>query len=272
MDVLVHGATYDRSYWDSDFNDPQYSYVDRTLEAGRATFSYDRLGVGRSSRLPSTSVTMFADAYVVHQILEHFRPQFRTINLIGHSYGSRIAQLETSEYNDADRLVLTGGLHAVGAALTKGEIALYPANQDPLFAGQALDSGWATTKPGATRAAFYYLPGADSSEIAYDDAHKSIVSVIQFQQGIAIGRVRPDSNVSNRITRRMLLVSGQDDRLACGLALDCTDTAAVKVHEQPYYTSAASLTVIIIPNTGHDIALHLSASASFDAINHWLQQ
>src|SRR5579862_8031427 len=42
IDVLVHGATYDRSYWDSRFESPQYSYVERTLEAGRATFSYDR--------------------------------------------------------------------------------------------------------------------------------------------------------------------------------------------------------------------------------------
>jgi len=272
IDVLVHGATYDRSYWDSRFDDPQYSYVQRTLEAGRATFSYDRLGVGKSSPLPSTSVTMYADAYVLHQILQHLRRQFRITDLIGHSYGSRIVQLESSEYNDATRLVLSDNLHAVGPALTKGEIVFHPASLDPLFAGQSLDSGWTTTTPAAGRSPFYYLPGADSNEIANDDAHRAIVSATQFQQGIEIGRAPAGSNVSNKITRPVLLIAGEEDRLSCGLALDCTNTAAVQANEQPFYSSAASLTVITIPNTGHDLALHRSASASFDAINHWLQQ
>lgn len=272
IDVLVHGATYDRSYWDSGFDDRNYSYVARTLDAGRATFSYDRLGVGKSSALASTSVTMHADAYVLHQILQHFRPQFRVTNVIGHSYGSRIAQLESSEYNDATRLVLSDNLHAVGPALIKGEIVFHPASQDPLFAGKGLDSGWTTTTPAGGRAPFYYLPGADSNEVAYDDAHKSIVSATQFQQGIEIGRAPAGSNVSNSITPPVLVIAGEEDRLSCGLALDCTNTAAVRANEQPFYTSAASLTVILVPNTGHDLALHLSAGASFDAINHWLQE
>jgi alpha-beta hydrolase superfamily lysophospholipase len=168
--------------------------------------------------------------------------------------------------------VLTGSLHAVGPALTTGEVVLRQARLDPHFAGSALDSGWTTTASPAGRAPFYYLPGSDPREIAYDDAHKSIVSSTEFQQGIAIGRVPADSNISNRITRPVLLVSGEEDRLSCGLALDCTDALAVKANEQPFYTHAASLTVVIVPNTGHDLALHLSAGASFEAINQWLLQ
>ena len=151
IDVLVHGATYDRSYWDFPYDAPRYSYVGRTLEAGRATFSYDRLGIGKSSPLPSTSVTMSADAFVLHQILQHFHAQFRVINLIGHSYGSRIAQLESSEYNDATRLVLSDALHAVGPALTKGD-CLPSGQPGALFATLGLDSGWTTTTPAAGRA------------------------------------------------------------------------------------------------------------------------
>jgi pimeloyl-ACP methyl ester carboxylesterase len=272
IDILVHGATYDRSYWDSGFDGSRYSYVQRALAAGRATFAYDRLGIGKSSPLSSTSVTMYADAYVLHQILQHFHAQFHEVNLLGHSYGSRIAQLESAEFNDAARLVLTGSLHAVGPALTTGELVLRQASRDPQFAGSALDSGWTTTASPAGRAPFYDVAGADPREIAYDDAHKSIVSSTEFQQGIAIGRVPADSNISNRITRPVLLMSGEEDRLSCGLALDCTDALAVKANEQPFYTHAASLTVVIVPNTGHDLALHLSAGASFEAINQWLLQ
>jgi hypothetical protein len=52
-----------------------------------------------------------------------------------------------------------------------------------------------------------------------------------------------------------LLVDGEEDRLACGLALSCADTAAVMGNEKPSYTFATSLTVCIIHDTGHDLAL-----------------
>lgn len=272
LDVLLHGASYDRTYWDSAFDYPQYSYVERTLQAGRAVFYYDRLGVGKSTPLPSTSVTMDADAYVAHQIIQHFKPIFPTVDLIGHSYGARIAVLETSQYNDATRLIVTDNLHGVvGPAIVNNELVDYPANQDPLFAGQNLDDGWITDLPGE-RGAFYYLPGADPNEIAYDDAHRAIVSQTEFDQGQAIGRVPAGSNVTNKITRPVLLVVGQEDALYCGLALDCTNPTNVLNNEKPYYTSAASLDARTIPNTGHDIALHLSAQDSFNTINAWIGQ
>lgn len=272
VDVLVHGATYDRYYWDSGFNFPDYSYVNRTLQAGRAVFYYDRLGVGKSSPLPSTSVTMYTDAYVLHQIIAHFKPAFPVVNLIGHSYGSRIATLEAAEYNDVSRLVLTDSIHAVGPTVASGDIAnkMYTANQDPKFADQNLDDGWITTQPGA-RGIFYDTATADPNEIAYDDAHKSIFSSTQWREGLQIGNEPAGSNVSNSITAPVLLILGQEDSLYCGLALDCSDPANVMNLEKPYYTSAASLDVKVIPDTGHDLALHPSASTSFAAINDWLR-
>src|SRR5690349_21641507 len=66
VDVLVHGASYNRIYWDFPTNYPQYSYVQKTLAAGRATFAYDRLGTGASSRPLSTSVTTPSDSFVLH--------------------------------------------------------------------------------------------------------------------------------------------------------------------------------------------------------------
>lgn len=272
IDVLVHGFGYARSYWDSAFNYPQYSYVNRTLQAGRAVFYYDRLGVGKSSQLPSTSVTMNADAYVVHQIIQRYEHAFHQVNLIGHSYGSRISALETSQYNDATRLILTDNLHAVGPVIVSGQLTNHPANQDSLFAGQHLDDGWITTDTLTARDGFYDLATADPAEIAYDFAHKAIGSMTEFTQGQAIGAVPAGSNVTNSITRPVLLILGEQDRLYCGLALDCTNTANIVSNEAPYYTSAASLTVKTVPGTGHDLALHPSAGVSFGAISDWIEQ
>ncbi|HEX7963228.1 MAG TPA: alpha/beta hydrolase [Candidatus Saccharimonadales bacterium] len=272
IDVLVHGFGYDRTYWDSAFNYPQYSYVNRTLQAGRAVFYYDRLGVGKSGQLPSTSVTMNADAYVVHQIIQRYEHAFHQVNLVGHSYGSRISALETSQYNDATRLILTDNLHAVGPALVSGQLTNHPANQDALFAGRHLDDGWITTDTLTAREGFYDLATADPAEIAYDFAHKAIGSMTEFTQGQTIGAVPAGSNVTNSITRPVLLIVGEQDRLYCGLALDCTNAANVKSNEAPYYTAAASLTVKTVPDTGHDLTLHPSAGVSFDAISDWIEQ
>ena len=271
VDVLVHGFGYDRSYWDSAYQHPKYSYVSRTLQAGRAVFYYDRLGVGQSSRLTSDQVTMDADAYVLHQVIQRYKSAFQIMDLIGHSYGSRISALETSRYNDATKLILTGNLHAVGPAIASGELTSHPANQDPLFAGQHLDDGWTTADSLASRNGFYDLATADPAEIAYDYAHRAIGSVTEFNGGRAIGAVPAGSNITNSITRSVLLISGQQDRLYCGLALDCNNLANIKALETPYYTSAKSLTIKTVSDTGHDLALHPSADESFSSINAWIR-
>src|SRR5438128_8586101 len=41
IDILTNGATYNSSYWDWPQDPVLYSYVDKTLQAGRATFNYD---------------------------------------------------------------------------------------------------------------------------------------------------------------------------------------------------------------------------------------
>src|SRR5262245_18319792 len=50
VDVLVHGGSYNQTYWDWPQDGAKYSYVRRALADGRATFAYDRLGVGKSSK------------------------------------------------------------------------------------------------------------------------------------------------------------------------------------------------------------------------------
>src|SRR5215470_14436202 len=52
IQVLVHGATYDHNIWDWPFQPERYSYVQAVTAAGYATLNMDRLGHGRSSRVP----------------------------------------------------------------------------------------------------------------------------------------------------------------------------------------------------------------------------
>jgi hypothetical protein len=45
VQFLTHGIAFSKSYWD--FGAPSNSYIDSAALAGRVTFSYDRLGVGK---------------------------------------------------------------------------------------------------------------------------------------------------------------------------------------------------------------------------------
>src|SRR4051812_19257953 len=109
VDVLIHGAAYNRSYWDWPVAPNTYSYVQRTVAAGRATFAYDRLGAGSSSHPLSALLTPQSDAYVLHQVVEALRRhRFTTVDAVGHSFGSVVAVQEAATFHDTDRLVVTG--------------------------------------------------------------------------------------------------------------------------------------------------------------------
>ena len=275
IDILSPGGTYNSLYWNWP-QDPQlYSYVDKTLQAGRATFDYDRLGTGQSSHPLSTSFTLPTEAYVLHEILSWARGEgYSQVNSLGHSYGSMVALQEAGTYNDANRLVITGLLHIpnIGVGLPRGFASLWPAALDPEFAGSGLDLGYVTTEPG-TRGSLFYASSADPTVISYDEAHKDVISSTAVATSGTTYAVPAPLNASDRITEPVFVVVGQEDGLFCTVpgGLDCSSAASVRTAETPYYLSAASLDTAVVPNTGHDVALHPSANTSFGMINQWLE-
>jgi pimeloyl-ACP methyl ester carboxylesterase len=276
VDVLTPGATYDSTYWNWPVDPALYSYVDKTLSAGRATFDYDRIGTGASSHPPSTDLTIDAEAYVLHQIVTWLRDTegYSQVNLIGHSLGSVIEIQEAGAFHDASRVVVTGLLHApdvgLGFASTL-ESLMYPADLDPQFAAKNLDPGYLTTIPG-TRAADFYSASAAPAVVAYDEAHKDVVPVTDLATLATTWALPPGLNTSDDITAPVLVVIGQQDAIFCTdpPVLDCAALSQLLTNETPYYAQAASLTVYSIPDTGHDVALHPSADQSFSLINQWI--
>lgn len=272
IDILAHGATYDSTYWNWPVKTNQYSYVNDTLLAGRATFAYDALGTGKSSHPQSGDITIDTEAYVLNQVLSwaHGNAKFSRFVVIGHSFGSITAVYESSLYHDEDALVLTGFSHALNAANAATAVGdMYPANQDPQFSGKGLDSGYLTTKPG-TRGVLFYGGLTDASIIASDEATKDIVPGQAFGQGVAQLEAPAAGNVANQITVPVLEVIGQEDYLFCGTGAptDCS-SPSVRAYDAPYFSNA-SLTVDTIPLTGHDLALHPSNPLTFTKINNWI--
>ena len=276
VDVMTPGATYNSSYWNWPQDPALYSYVDKTLGAGRATFDYDRIGTGNSSHPLSADIAIDNEAYILHQIVSWLRSSlgYSQVNLIGHSLGSVISIQEAGLYQDVSRVVVTGLLQVpdVGAGFAATLLSLvYPAGLDPQFSGDRLDLDYLTTIRGDRRLDFY-SSAADPAVVTYDEAHKDVVPLTDLTSLATTWALPAGLNVSDQITTPVLVVIGQQDAIFCAAppVLDCSQPSELVAVQAPYYAAAASLTVDAIADTGHDIALHPSAAQSFALINQWI--
>lgn len=278
VQLLVHGATYNSYYNDWPDRPAYYSYVRQMTGAGYATFNVERLGYGRSTHPNSTLVTIQDGAEALRQVVESLRNgqiggrAFSRVIWVGHSLGTLYGWLEASIARNVDAFVLTGLLHTVKPSwLTLALQSAYSANQDPKFATLGFDDGYLTFKPGTRAALFYWTPGAQPDAIALDERLKDTVSATEFGAAVPLFNSPPTQTApSQAIQVPTLLVVGQHDRVMCdedGLVCDDHNVAA---QEAPYYSNVAQLRVLVVPDTGHDLQLHLSAPTTGEAILDWL--
>jgi len=288
VQLLVHGATYNSYYNDWPYRPNFYSYVRKMTRAGYATFNIERLGYAHSTHPDSASVSLLNGAEALHQVIQKLRAgaadtggrAFSRVIWVGHSLGTLYAWHEAQVAQDVDAFVLTGLLHTVKPSWKTLAFAnAIAAGSDPKFAtaGFASDTGYLTFKAGTRAALFYYTPGAEPDSIALDERLKDTVSGPEF--GAALPEFDSPAVAtapSQAIKAPTLLVVGQHDRVMCtfpgdpdGLVCNSNNVAA---KESVYYSGVPQLDVLVIPNTGHDLQLHLSAPETGEAILDWLSR
>ncbi len=273
IDLLVHGGSYSRVYWDFPVDPDRYSHLRRTAAQGRAAMAIDLVGVGQSSKPLSAAVT---NVFAVHQVIQWLRTTrgYDGVTVIGHSLGSATTILEAATYQDVDRLIVTSFLHPFNTVgLAPAVASLYPATLDDKFRGDGLDPGYITTIPGR-RGPLFYTAEADPEVIAADERTKDIVSAremaFSFEQLLTPSQL----NATGQVTAPVLVVVGQQDALFCGppTGIDCSSEHTVAAHERPFYGQAAELSVRVVPRTSHNIALHPTVDESFEAISKWIAE
>jgi pimeloyl-ACP methyl ester carboxylesterase len=274
VQITLHGSTYSHLYWDWPYQPELYSYMRRATAAGYAVLNIDRIGIGQSDHPPAAEVTIGANAYVVHQIVQALRggelvvPSFGRIRaervaLVGHSLGSVIAIEEAATYGDVDGVALTGVSHTVTPALGQIFAILYPANADPRFAGRSIPDGYFTTLPGE-RTIFYYLPSADPQVIALDEKTKETVT------GVELDTAFPALALSGGIHVPVLVVVGDLDLAFCNEP-SCTESGSLAI-EPGFYPADACAEAVAIPGAGHDLNLHVQAQSAYDAVLEWMDR
>ena len=167
LQFLTHGDTLSSSYWDIAAG---YSYIDAATAAGYATFSYDRIGVGKSEHpdpiqvvqgalsieIAHALVTMLRSGQIGQQKFSHFVG-------VGHSAGSTVTQAVTTKYpRDFDAIMLTGtSIVPTYVPLTLAGFDFQMANQaSPKFRG--LPNGYMTQANAiGIQFAFFRYPNFD---------------------------------------------------------------------------------------------------------------
>jgi pimeloyl-ACP methyl ester carboxylesterase len=117
VQILISGTTQTHVYWDFPLRPQQYSYVHALTNAAYAMLNLDRLGTGQSDHPPGDQVTIAAQAYTVHQIIQALHAvqgpgsSLGKVILVGHSVGAAIPVVEANRYVDVDGVILSGLLH-----------------------------------------------------------------------------------------------------------------------------------------------------------------
>ena len=246
----------------------------RATAAGYAVLNLDRIGIGQSSRPPAADVSIGANGFVVHQIVQDLRggdlivPSFGRIQagrvvLVGHSLGSVISIQEAATYGDVDGVALTGVSHTVTPVLGDILSTLYPANLDPRFAGQNVPDGYLTSLPGH-RDIFYYAPSADPLVVAIDDQTKETVTTTELDTAF------PALALSTGIHVPVLVIVGDLDEAFCAPP-SCSASGSLAA-EAGFFPADACVETASIANVGHDLNLHLQAQQAYDAILSWMDR
>ncbi|KAI1468229.1 uncharacterized protein F4812DRAFT_458661 [Daldinia caldariorum] len=88
--VLTHGILESKQYWQPTFKDAEkYDFVKAAIAAGYSVLSYDRIGVGSSSKVDALSDAQFqVEATVLDSLVDYARYAMNAtkIALVGHSW------------------------------------------------------------------------------------------------------------------------------------------------------------------------------------------
>ena len=275
--LLLHGGTYNSSYWSWPQDPADRSFVWQALAVGYAMMVPDRLGYGQSSRPPSSDVTFTAQARTLHQVVLDLRNgrlgRYQSIIGVGHSFGSaELATMAATYPHDFAAVIMTGSGHRVSAQTSQQTATLFApaASVLPRRFGD-LDSGYLTTIDAQARLAVLYDPRYVSPAVlAYDTATEDTLPI-----GEAATRPADLAVDTTQLAVPTLLVDGQHDSHYCNGAqavaesdLDnCSSGASLYASERANYPSCFAAAVV--SDSGHDLTTERGARLGARVMLNW---
>ncbi|KAJ5915480.1 Alpha/Beta hydrolase protein [Penicillium verhagenii] len=272
VQLLTHGATLDHNYWDIVTG---YSYIDAATEAGYATLSYDQLGVGNSAHPdPIQVVQANSQVAVTHALAQLLRNakignySFENVVGVGHSAGSSLTQAVTTQYpSDFDAAILTGtSTNDNYVSLSMAAFNLINANSDSSGRFSSLAAGYLTQQTSVgIQFAFYSYPNFNTAAFNSQVANKqtNTLGVLLTLGGIVAS--------APEFTGPVDVILGENDFVFCGGNCSYPENQAALVLSTFYPSASSGSQTYLASGSGHAIAAHDSASASFTQMIDFLQ-
>ncbi|OAQ89493.1 catalytic protein [Purpureocillium lilacinum] len=280
IQILTHGVGFDRSYWDFPYNNYNYSYINKALDAKYSTLSWDRLGIGASSHGdPVNDIQIFLEVAALKALtdivqggkLPGVSKRYSKTVHVGHSFGSAMTFALTEQYPDiSNGIVLTGFSQVPGFM---GTFAL-GSNFAPVSENRRLRRQYAVG---------YVAPkseiGVHIDFFGPDDFDPEMLcAATDMGQPAAVGELLTvgSTGMTSNFGGSVLIITGDRDVPFCGG--DCTNTkplAAMNITE-PFpnllamskgsFKKAKAFNATVVPLGGHGLNLGYSAGFTYNAI------
>nr|POE90235.1 aquaporin-5 [Quercus suber] len=293
VQIATHGVGLDKSYWDFAAD---HSYADAAAANGYATFFYDRLSVGASSK-PADGINVVQvklEFAILHSLIGKLRAgQFSNIKPVkvvgvGHSYGSFLTQGINAVFPDdlgecprptpqcagsADVLICTDAAILTGFSLDSSAVPAFYTALNPKIASQQNSSRFGTldntylvsSSDISDHFGFLRAPGFDSRIIPVFEATKGSFT---FGELFTLTDVTAPAT---KYTKPVAVVDGANDFSFCFGNCSYPSNLAQAVFPALYPAVPASRTgTYLAPIAGHGLNLHYSADAAFDYIQNFI--
>jgi pimeloyl-ACP methyl ester carboxylesterase len=267
LQVLVHGNTYNHTYW-SALQEPQSekfadrSWVRYAIQHGYHTLALDNLGSGLSSHPDPASVVQDPlETEFIHKVIAQFR-HFQTIIYVGHSWGSGLGVHLAAAYpEDVDGLLLTGIAQVRGNPSTG---SLY--NRWDSLPGHP---GYlVSTNRTARRDYFFY---GDYDLVDEDWVGQGTITTGEFLTGVEYL-----SHIPKDFDKPVFIMTGNEDVIFCSengvQPANCSSGDEIPTTNKLFpAVPAEKFGYFAQPESGHVLALQRSASLGFEKANEWLE-
>ncbi|KAM0452880.1 hypothetical protein ACHAO4_005299 [Trichoderma viride] len=279
LQILTHGAGFDRSYWDLSFNHYNYSYVARAVdEQGYSTFSWDRLGISASSKGdPVNEIQQPLEAAALEKLsmllrdgsVHGINAKFDKFIHVGHSFGSALTYGFIHANPDFSDAAILTGFSQIPNFVTG---FLLGGNYGPVKDNAALAAkypcGYITPKTSIGVQIDFFAPG--------DFDPKMLANTFAIGQPSAIGEfLTLGATAANDFKGHLLIITGDRDLPFCGGS--CYDTTPIQGAfpnlldaSKPNFPSVASFNTTIVPGGGHGLNMGYSHKFTYDSMFNFL--
>ena len=269
LQVLVHGLTYNHTYWDPyGAAKPGRSYARFMAKKGYVVLALDLLGTGASS-VPNGEMLNFTQNVIsLVQVLTPIRSQqhlqknlIRHIALVGHSGGTILSVLTAgSSPHIADFLIATGWSYA----------------PHQVFSQDIIDAALGQTPyirfPSELRTAlFYYTPTARPRQISFDNSqladqfpNGALTEGLPLLMALEKEPIEVIKEISGVVQVKVPVLVQLGD-------MDVIAKPFLPEKEKVLYSGSPNVTVQVLENIGHSLNLHIDRKTGWRKIHRWLK-